>query len=354
MRLDHVVSQNIPAFMMIKAAITTASVYLIDIGTRNPDSISSVFVSVLAQAPYLSTSLTQCWSIFVATMLGTLIGTIIQLITFTTDPIAAQWLILIQVPWAVATTWYLIFLIDRYDPGTTAGAIFSAQYVQYAKYCYSPLEPVFACTGRLQIAHTLIVRILALMTALIVAHLVNVIISAPVPSSIYKAQTFYTELNVWRSFQTPEANPLSGEVQFALSQLVGLIAKENDLETTISRWCFSQKSKYLVKLLASRNRAMFGYLTFRIFIHMYLRTEDNPDDKRAAEILLNMSIRTPLGASPLGSSLREEMEKITSLPQRLRVLKVVFESTIRELSERQGPPYRLTNGKPMYPFWGVI
>jgi hypothetical protein len=28
MRLDHVVAQNVPAFMFIKAAITTASVYL--------------------------------------------------------------------------------------------------------------------------------------------------------------------------------------------------------------------------------------------------------------------------------------------------------------------------------------
>ena len=147
---------------------------------------------------------------------------------------------------------------------------------------------------------------------------------------------------------------MNNDVQFALAQLVGLISKEHDLADTINRWCFSQNSKYLVKVLAHRNRALFGYLSFRTFLYMYLQAEEDGDDKTAAETLLKMSTRTPLGMSPVGASLREEMEKITSLPQRLRVLKVVFEATIRELADRPGPPYRLTHGKDIYPFWGVI
>jgi hypothetical protein len=147
---------------------------------------------------------------------------------------------------------------------------------------------------------------------------------------------------------------MSGPVQEALDQLVMLIANEKQLQTTINRWCFSQRSKFLVKVLAHRNRALFGYLSFRTFLYMYLQVEENPADRVAALTLLKLSTRTPLGYSPEGLSLREEMEKITSLPQRLRVLKVSFEAVIRELAERPGPPYRLNNDLKMYPLWGIV
>lgn len=106
--------------------------YLIDIGTQNPDSVSSTFVSLLAQAPFLSASARLAWSIFAAAMIGTFAGTIIQVICYTEDAVANSWLLLLRVPWAVSFTWYFIFLIDRYDPDTTASATFSALYVQIA------------------------------------------------------------------------------------------------------------------------------------------------------------------------------------------------------------------------------
>jgi hypothetical protein len=95
------------------------------------------------------------------------------------DPLVAFWLLLVKVPLAVIITWYSIFFVGRYDPGSTAGACFSALYVCIAQYIYEPLADVIPPVAYGLIAHTIIVRVLAISTALIVAHIFNVLVSAP-------------------------------------------------------------------------------------------------------------------------------------------------------------------------------
>jgi hypothetical protein len=198
-----------------------------------------------------------------------------------------------------------------------------------------------------------LVRCISLFTAVIVAHLTNLIFSAPKPAMLIKARSFFAEQQVWAT-HVLDADPASDEVQLGYKRVVELIAMEDDFKAIMSAWCFSKKTKDEVNYLMARHKAIYEYMAFRSFLHVYLRYETAKDELESARQLLELSVRSPKGTSAKGLTFEEEIAQVEALPERMRPFKNVFKSILSKLNDCKDPPYRMFEDKPIYPFVGLI
>lgn len=114
-------------------------------------------------------------------------------------------------------TQYALCFVGYDDPGSIASAQFSALFVILVPFTYPPIAPyvptsthpcpaaggaplsLCADDPRNIYWQTLLVRVLALLTAAVAALIVNFVFSAAAPLQIYRTLMFYLEGFVWHS-----------------------------------------------------------------------------------------------------------------------------------------------------------
>ena len=142
---------------------------LIDKATKNPDSVTSVFVGLLGLSPYLQGGKSKGKNTLICGFFGAFIGTFVSAICYLspeTDP--NRWMSIFTVPISVIITQYSLIFIGLDDSTSTTTGQFSALFVVLTQFAYPPLDPIIPATDpRRLIWQTLIVRILALLTAVI-------------------------------------------------------------------------------------------------------------------------------------------------------------------------------------------
>ena len=273
-RLDHVVYDYAPLWVLVKASMVCILVNLVDKGTQNPDTVMSTFVALQCLSAFVIARRSTSFSILIASLLGTAVGTVVAIITvIPVENSAFRYMGAFRIPLSVVVTWYLLMFLDRYDPGSTATGLFNALYPHVWQTTYPPLNIPESQYGL--IWSTLVVRLISLFTSVLVAHLVNVIFSAPNPAQTIRSQSFYAEQQVW-STHAKDADPLSEAVQIGYSRVVKLVAMEQEFKSIMSAWCFSKQAKKDVNLLMLRHKAIFEYMAFRSFLHVYIKHETSP------------------------------------------------------------------------------
>lgn len=170
-RLDHVVYDYAPLWVLMKAALVTILVALVDIGTQNPDKVMSTFVALSCLSAFVIARQSTSLAILISSLIGTGIGTVVQIITVLPEGSPAEeFMGAVRIPISVVVTWYILMFADRYDAGSTATGLFNALYPAVYQTTYPPLQIPLGPYSI--IWQTLAVRIISLFTAVIVAHVV--------------------------------------------------------------------------------------------------------------------------------------------------------------------------------------
>ena len=143
-------------------------------------------------------------------------------------------------------------------------------------------------------------------------------------------------------------------MQLGYSRVVQLVALENDFKKIMSAWCFSRRAKDDIRLLMARHKAIFEYMAFRSFLHVYIAQETCIEEVDVANQILEMSVRAPDGTSADGLTHRQELAKLDRFPERMRAFKQVFRQILEKLDAASPPPYRAISGKTMHPFAGIV
>lgn len=112
-----------------------------------------------------------------------------------------------------------MFFINFNTPGGVAAGVFSSLFVIIVPFSYPPINDIVPIDDRERkkendhhfffetrsflarrlIWQTLLVRVLALLTGVFSAFVVNMIISASAPLAIYRTTMFFAERIVWRT-----------------------------------------------------------------------------------------------------------------------------------------------------------
>ncbi len=116
--------------MLIKLACVCVLVLLIDKGTRNPDTVTSCFMGILALASYMSVGRARIMSILGNGITGAVIGTLVNAACYLPASVDPQkWMLLLKLPLTVVLAHYVLLFVGIVDPASTASCDFS--YVTY-------------------------------------------------------------------------------------------------------------------------------------------------------------------------------------------------------------------------------
>lgn len=334
MKLDHLVADNAPGYLLLKAALVIILALLIDKGTRNPDSSTSVFIGLLGLANYLAHGVESAKQTLVSGLLGAFVGTGVAAATWlppATDP--GRWMLLLSVPWSVVTTMYLMFFFALDSPPSMATGMFGSLFVVLVPFVYPPIDNDVPITDpRRVIWQTLLVRVIALLTGVASAFIVNMVVSATAPLAIYRMSMFFSERLVWRS-QKHRLEPTDRTMQLNFQRVVNQIALAPVVSTAADTWIFSQATRDEIAVIHRRSRAMFRFLTLRSYLELYLQSVDPAAEERNEIIrLIEMSKRNAQGGSLLGKTVQEEIQELNSLPEYLYVEKTILQDILQELS----------------------
>lgn len=338
LKLEHLTLDNAPGFVLIKSIVLCILVLLIDKGTQNPDSVSAVFVGLIGLSPFLQGGKAKTTNILVCGLLGATIGSLISAACYlppTEDP--NRWMLILTVPWSVALTQYILFFVGFDDDNSKSTGQFSALFVVLVQYEYSPLGPILPDSPRIIIWQTLIVRILALLTAVVCSFLINLIVSASVPMSIYKAQQYITERAVWDATLRRRI-PTDTAIQKCFSKVLKQIELGPVVNKAAELWIFGDETRNLGNVIENRAKAMFRYLTFRSFVELYIESiESNQEERDLLLDVMEKSKRDKFGNSLSGLTLEEEVKIFELLPDNLYVIKTIFIDILYDLDNSRIP-----------------
>ena len=331
-KLDHIVADNSPFYILLKIAMVIVISLLLDKGTRNPDSVTTVFVGVLSLAPYLEQAKQRAIDTLTSGLLGAVIGTLVNAALYLPEEMDPNnWMIILSVPLSVLITTYMIYFFGRDNPTSMSAGLFSSLFVLFVEFPYPPIDPYVPDTPRRLIWQTLLVRVLALLTAIISAMIVNVVVSATSPLAIYRSNMFFTERIVWKT-QKHRLDPVDDRFQFIISRVLDQIKTSGVVSKATSSWIFGEATRSEVEIIRRRSKAMFRFLAFRSFLELFREACDTTGDTTdldAVNEIISMSIRNAIGEPFV--SLEEELEHLERLPASMHVEKTVLKSILIDL-----------------------
>ena len=337
-KLYHVAPDNSPFYIFLKIGLVIILALLLDKGTRNPDSITSVLIGVLGLAPYLELGKRTAIDTLIAGLLGACIGTAVHAACYLPpemDP--NDWMQLVSVTLSVLLTVYAIYFIGRDTPVALSAGIFSSLFVIFVQFPYPPIDDFVPDTARRLIWQTLLVRVLALGTAVVSALIVNTIVSATAPLTIYRIRQFFAERLVWKT-QKHHVDPVDSRIQANFGRVLYQIESSGIVSSAMSSWLFSDRSRSQVQVIGRRAKCIFRFLTFRSFLELFRENcveSGDTQDLEAVNELIRISIRNAVGGSIEGLSLEQELALISQLPESLHVEKCVLRSILIDLNRYQ-------------------
>jgi hypothetical protein len=352
-RLEHTLEDDAPGFCIVKTALVIILALLIDRGTRNPDSITTCFVAVLGITPFMSTGKRIALSTLVCGLLGAVIGTLISAATYlppADDP--SNWMYLLSVPWSVCTTRYVLYLIAYDDPSSKATGLFSALFVILVKFPYPPIAAYVPLTdSRGLIWQTLLVRVIALSTAVFVSFVVNFAVSALAPTAIFKTQLYYTERLVWLlTAGASKLAPTEGMMQICFNRVTGLIATAPMVNKTASTFIFSNRTRHQARKIENRAFAMFRYLNLVSFLELCMENDYiNDGDRKDVEKMLRK-----LRRDNYGGPIKPTMEEVATLEEEFAnfpLLRCMFREVVESLDSSV---VKFRDADKVSRFWGRV
>ena len=352
LKLDHLVADNAPGFILLKTVIVIVVALLIDKGTRNPDSVTTTFVAVLSLAAYIHVGVELAKQTLVGGLLGAVIGTLIAAACYlppSVDP--EKWMRLLSVPLSVGLTQYIMMFGGIESPAGLTSGLFSSLFVVLIPFAYPPLVGIVPVDDpRNIIWQTLLVRVIALLTAVVSAYLVNMVISASAPLDIYRQTMFFAERLVWRT-QKHRLDPLDARVQNNYAKVVSQVALGPVVSKATDAWIFSDETRAEIAVIRARAKTVFRFLAIRTFLELYLESLDaRAQDRDDVLALIDLSMRNVQGGSLRGDTLEEELLKLEEMPETLHVEKAVLKGILLDL-ENTRVKYRAPSE--MVPFWGI-
>lgn len=351
-KLDHLLADNAPFYIFLKIALVTVLALLLDKGTRNPDSITSTFIGVLSLAAYLKIGKQMALNTLVSGLFGAVIGSLVNAACYLPpqdDP--QNWMQLFSVTFSILLTVYAMYFAGKTDPGSYSSGVFSSLFVILVQFEYPPIAPYVPDDPRMLIWQTLLVRVLALLTAVISAFIVNFAVSASAPLAIYRMTLFFIERLVWRT-QKHRLNPLEGRVQENFSRVLQMIHVSPAVKSAADSWIFSDSTRDEITLIEQRARIMFRFLTFRSFLELFVESCNIDDaELQAVTDMIEMSKRNLNGSSLRGLSLEDELDQIEALPDYLHVEKCVLKSILTDLHNN---PIQWRPEGQIHPFFGRV
>ncbi|ELR19793.1 uncharacterized protein ACA1_201610 [Acanthamoeba castellanii str. Neff] len=287
------VARTLDRLLLRNVALASALVLLVNMVTRNPDTLSSVFVSYLCISPLTRAGFTMSNNLFLSNLIGTVIGTLVTGVVYV-EPGADEQLLWIKVPLAVSITLYALLVVRRYSPGDISGGLFSALFIQVKTFEYEPIEdyiedlPLPIVTPqrhtkwqRHEVVSTLVVRIIALSTSVVCASLVNFLVSGGAIDRIFKARLYFTEKMIQKAFSSISVVPTSFIAQESFRQTVALIERE---------WTATQKTKDLLGTIQHRAEAVFRLLNLQVTLCLLSREPGvTHEEEEALSTLLRYS-----------------------------------------------------------------
>lgn len=284
--LRNVLRPNAPIADILKVALASALVLLVNMVTRNPDTLSSVFVSYLCISPLTRAGFTMSNNLFLSNLIGTVIGTLVTGVVYV-EPGADEQLLWIKVPLAVSITLYALLVVRRYSPGDISGGLFSALFIQVKTFEYEPIEDYIEDLPRHEVVSTLVVRIIALSTSVVCASLVNFLVSGGAIDRIFKARLYFTEKMIQKAFSSISVVPTSFIAQESFRQTVALI---EDAKNAKREWTATQKTKDLLGTIQHRAEAVFRLLNLQVTLCLLSREPGvTHEEEEALSTLLRYS-----------------------------------------------------------------
>ncbi len=353
LKLDHVAADNSPGFILLKSWLVIIVSLLLDKATRNPDSVTTVFVGILGLASYIYLGVMLAKQTLSAGLLGAVIGTLVAAACYlppSQDP--SRWMLLVSVPFSVVTTQYIMmFLGVEHPAGFTAG-IFSALFVVIVPFAYPPIADLVPVDDpRRVIWQTLLVRVIALFTGVASAYVVNFVVSATAPLAIFRMTMFFAERMLWKT-QKHRLDPLDQRVQANYGKVVAQIKQGTMVEEAAQSWVFSERTRIQIERIRKRAKTMFRFLSFRTFLELYVESLDVRDAERDDVIrLIEFSTRNAAGGPRSGDTLEAELEELETFPAHLHMEKSVLKSILCDLRDTT-ITYRPDDE--IMPFWGII
>jgi hypothetical protein len=353
LKLDHLVADNAPGFLLLKSWLVVMVALLLDKATRNPDSVSTVFVGLLGLASYMHQGVSLAKQTLFAGLLGAVIGTCVAAACYvppTLDP--GKWMLLVSVPWSVAMTQYLIYFLGINQPAGFAAGMFSALFVVLVPFAYPPVDPLVPLDNpRRLIWQTLLVRVIALGTGVLSAYVVNMVVSAAAPLAIFRMTMFFSERLVWTT-NSHRLDPVDARVQKNYSQIVNQVSMGKVVEEAVQSWVFSQQSRDEISLIRKRAKTIFRFLSFRSFLELYLESLDvRAQERDDVTRLIEFSMRSMTGGPRTGATLEEELAELEAFPDSLHVEKSVLKSVLCDL---RSTTVWYRSEEDMMPFWGRV
>ncbi len=326
---------------------------LLDKGTRNPDSVSTVFVGLLGLASYLHLGVLLAKQTLFAGLLGAVIGTGVAAACYlppSADP--GRWMLLLSVPWSVVMTQYMIYFLGIEHPAGFAAGMFSSLFVVLVPFAYPPVDAVVPLDDpRRLIWQTLLVRVIALATGVLSAYVVNMVISASAPLAIFRMTMFFSERLVWTT-NAHRLDPVDQRVQKNYGQIVNQVALGKVVEEAVQSWVFSQATRDEINLIRKRAKTIFRFLSFRSFLELYIESLDvRAQERDDVTRLIEFSIRSMSGGPRNGASLEEELAELEAFPEYMHVEKSVLKSILCDL---RSTTITYRSEEEMSPFWGIV
>lgn len=370
-RLVHVPpSSETPAYLIIKIALVSVIAQLLDIATRNPDHVTTVFVGILGLTPFLQLAKLRAADTLVMGLMGATVGTLISAATFLPND-TSNWMYLLSVPWSVCTTYYVLFFVNRVDPPAIATACFSSLFVilvkvgsfvvfrlslyfvlltpRQQKYQYPPISSLIPPDDpRSLIWQTLLVRVLALLTGCGTALMVNLVVSALAPLAILKTEVFFTERLVWRSCHE-RASPGSQAMQDLFSQVVNLLSHGTLATESTKSWIFGPSTRKQTAKIVLRTDAIFRYLNLVAFLEICAKSKHISDAGRSNLDKLLEWLRDEVSTQASNNATMQVPDYVKDLTEKTHILPLVIQEVLHDL-DCSRLKYRESNR--VSRFWG--
>ncbi len=353
LKLEHAELDNAAGFILIKSIMLCVFTLLIDKGTRNPDSVTTVFVGLMGLSPFLQGGKQKGINTLVCGLLGATIGTLVNAACYLspeTDP--NKWMQLISIPWSIGLTQYVLFFVGLDDTSSTATGQFSALFVVVIQFAYPPIDALVPANDpRRLIWQTFLVRVLSLLTAVITSFLINFFISASAPLSIYKTQQYYIEKLIWKSTRDNK-NPTDECMQKCFSCVVKQIHLGPQVNETAKIWIFGEYTRDMSSLIEKRSKVIFRYLTFISFLKLYVGSiSGNSEEREMLLKILDLTKRDECGNSLTNLSMNQEIKEFQKLPAEFHIITVIFIDILRDL-KNSAVPFRPAKKRNL--FFGLV
>jgi len=265
---------------------------MVDRFTKNPDSVTSCFTGMLCISMTPIAGFREGKGNFMGSMIGTFWGLLIPLLFngfhFGATTISQPWWVLVvRIPVAVMITCYTMFFLNN-NIGALTNAYFSAVYVGLVQYKWQYL-PSWINDDYIVVS-TIIVRVLAITTAVVLAVFVNALLSGPLMHFMFRSRLRRIEKVISDTINSVDENPYGDDIQEIFHELTCLLKDLSVAEGELfARSCFRGDDHDFYDI-GNKSRTLLHLVSAQFFLAQLSELQDlTVEERNGLKILLQYS-----------------------------------------------------------------